>query len=892
MAYDPDEFDDGGDGIDIAELFTDRVTEAEAFAEALAAHRDRLDGIGPSPQGRNVLVFHGHGGIGKSELSKRLERWATLGIAEDTEWGLAPTTRIDATARVDLHGTQGHIDGAEQLARLRVQFAGLRPHWDAFDVAFAAYWASTHPTAPLPIVGLNAERDFVLPTLGLLRDLAVDLGTQADLHAPNIMAAAGHLVVRPLVDGIGRRLRRLRADVTLPPGYDDLFRRLATEPSNENQSTELLGRLAALLKWEIDHASSPVPLTVVHLDTFERLGLDHRRQGESLLNLVAYTMSNVLFVITGRNSLDWWELDGTPLPRRGPERWPLLIPGTLEEPRQHSLKYLSGQDRRILLRRIRDHHQLAMTDEVLDQVAEQSGGLPEYIRLATAAALNRRVHGQPITADAVTGSLESLVLRLMEDVPSDEERAAIRAASLFPQCTPALVAASAGVAHGVAFRALRRALFQPLADADGFFTMHDRVRAAIREARATRDSGWTAEDWRAAGSRALAHLRGAWEAARERYQASMDGAARDATAEGRSMLETVALAITVLAQVDADVEATASDGYQDWLSEAVVKGPSIAGLRPLVPASASTSYGRDLLDFITAKSSDLLPEQKRVLLRQLMERPGPLSWIAGRHLGYALANASEWDEALTVFDELLRRRPDSHFIRHQRALRLCSARWFRRASAALPDLLPEHATSIEARIRYLHGEPDAHLAWGMGRLSEHRDGGRIKDALELEGILIRRHAITHGRIPGHDPGDLRTLGESAGHESATRDALLSTVLLDGCIGDADLRWFVAADRARNDAHLGFREATLRAALATLAGDRPALEQLHREILLRERPRGSTWIPVEFLLESQGLGVGDAPGTEWLEDRAMIAARWTGIWTDWRERLGGAGAPIR
>lgn len=879
MAYDPDEIDEGEDAVGLADLFTDRVPESKAFAAALAAHRWRLDDAeAPSPQGRNVLVFHGLGGLGKSELSRRLQAWVNGNLPADADWGQAPSTRVDATARIDLHGTQGHIDGARHLAELRVQLGGLKERWPIFDVAFAAYWASTHKSAELPVVGTDGQASFVDPTLEVLRDLA------EDLESPATIAGLGVRVVKWLVGGITARFAQKLA-VTAPRGYDDLFLRLTTEPTPDDPKPELLGRLAGLLRWELDHSSAPPPLVVTFIDTFERLDLDHRREGESLLNRVAWAMPSVLFVVTGRNRVTWWELDGPSLHRRGPVDWPLLVHGATEEPRQHALEYLSEGDRRLLLRRIRDELDLSMTDEVLEAIAEQSGGLPEYIRLAKEAALTRKNNGVEITADAVTGSLEDLVLRLFEDVPSEQEQAAIRAAALFPQCTPSLVAASAGVSEGTARRALSRPLFD-LVDADEeLYTMHDRVRAAIRDAQPRTHAGWTDSDWRSAGTRALVHLRAERGAAKDRYDAAV--AVDDRTASAASavdVLRMTGLAVTAVCEVDATAETVETPAYPDWLTEALVKGPTIAGLRPFVPGTSRTARGRDILDFIEAKSLGVPLQQRVELMRRLLDESPTLGWIAGRHLAYALANASEWDASIAVFDELLRLKPGNDFIVYQRALRLYTARRYGQLRATIPSLTEDRHAGVRARLRLAHGDPDAWLRWTLDRVADRRQADIIKDALEIEGIAVRWHALTSGGIPDLEASSLRERADTIGHDAAGRDAVVASALIDGRIADIDLRWLVSVDRARNEGEIGFREATVRSALAFAADDRASLAELHRELEGRRQSRGNNWVPVDFLLESRGLMLEDPPGTEWIDDRDVVAARWAAIWERWRDRV--------
>ncbi|NYE18653.1 tetratricopeptide repeat protein [Microbacterium immunditiarum] len=868
--------------IELSSLFTDRVEESEAFDASLAAHRRRLDQeAGESPRGRNVLVFHGMGGIGKSALSQRLEEWVGRSLNPSVGWGAPPATKVDATVRIDLHNAQGHIDGAERLAEMRIQLGRLKERWPLFDVAFAAYWAATHPLAPLPVIGSESGVAFAAPTIAILSALTEDRIPE-DFDNPSTATSIGAVVTTWLADAISSRFRR-RLAIDPPVGYDDLFIRCATEPSPSNPRPELLGLLASLLDYEIASWQGPTPLVVVFIDTFERVGDLGNAEGEALLNQVAYAMPHVLFVITGRDRLRWWDLSGRWLPHRGPRTWPLLVQGAVDEPRQHALELLSERDRRSLLQRIRESLDLPVSDDVLEEIADQSGGLPEYIRLAKESAIERNRNGLEITAEAVTGSLDDLVLRLLRDVTAEDEQAAIRAAALFPECTPALVAATASVTHGAAARALARPLFTPVIENPGRFTMHDRVRDAIRGAGHGSRGGWAEADWVDAGTRAISHSKTEFDDARRRYDlafAAENGA--EAAGVAGELLQIVGMAITVLCATEARVEQATAPGYADWLTEAVIKGPSIAGLRPFVPARAQTARGSDILRFIEAKSDSTPHSVRTAILRSLFDSSSHMSWIAGRHLAYAYASAADWDRALSTFDELIARKPENEFVRHHRALRLVVARRFGQALDAVPELSPKRHRGVRARIDAAHGKPAERVRILREAATRPDTTAGIKDRLEDEGFAWRWAALVDGDVSESQIESLHLRAASAGHDIAQRDAIVAKALKKGAVGDADLRWLVGVDRSRNDGHLGFREALVRCALAFASSDDSALRTLQQEISSRSQPRGQSWIPVDFLMEWLGYELPTAPA-EWLIPREKVARRWIKIWSRWKER---------
>ncbi|MDP9394016.1 MAG: hypothetical protein M3Q27_07050 [Actinomycetota bacterium] len=104
----------GGDALrapHLGELFTDRESESGAFKAALASFRRELDSdADPGTARRNVLVFHGLGGIGKTALSHRLESWVAYDLPLVNGWGPPPPTKVATTVRIDLHGSAGQMD--------------------------------------------------------------------------------------------------------------------------------------------------------------------------------------------------------------------------------------------------------------------------------------------------------------------------------------------------------------------------------------------------------------------------------------------------------------------------------------------------------------------------------------------------------------------------------------------------------------------------------------------------------------------------------------------------------------------------------------------------------------------------------------------------------------
>lgn len=805
----------------------------------------------------------GSGGIGKSTLSERFEAWANGELPLVNGWGSKPATAIDATARIDLRESAGQFDVVGALVAVRQQLGRLKKHWPSFDLAFAAYWSATRPGEVLPGSGTSSS-GFADAVAETIENILNDLG------ALSTATGIGAIAVRRIVTEIRRRQLRTLAFESYD-GYPRLLERCANEPSPSDPRIELLGELAALLSYELSiWKDGRVPLLVVFVDHFECLGDDPRHLGERRLNQFVWSMPNVLFVVTGRNLVDWYEDNRTTLYSCGPAAWPQLAPNASDDPRQHLVGRLSGPDRLKVIRLGRELLDLPLPDLVIQELADASGGLPQYLTLALeiAATIKRNGRGEVTMAD-ITGSLGRLVENVLNDVPADEQRA-IRAAALFPYFDTGLIAAAAGVDHGCAERAVRR----PVIDSDDSaaypFHMHDEIRAAIRAADHRIAGGWSSADWLAAGTRALRE-------ARTRYQKASEAG------EGAASLRALSLAIGIVC--DQDVEIAREDGsvYRDWLSKAIVYGPSFSGLRPLIPAISATDYGQHVLDFILAKTVELPVDERCQLLRSIFDSGHPLSFPAGRHLAYTLRNVGRWDDALLVFDELVARNPVQLHL-YQRGLTLASSRRFADATAALEGLDEFRRETLRMTIDASHGQSDEWMDSRPASLERLRKAGRQRELIENTGSLLRWRSLVRGDTRLAELESLRDAAEAVGYDTGVRDfmaAIAFTRLEFG--GEIRVEELEILDRARNGGELGFRSAMVAVSQAFALDDRERLLEYHAEIERKTIPRGRTWIATECLLDSLGMPLTVAP-TQWLHPYDEVRDRWRGIFDRWKDRI--------
>lgn len=855
------------------ELFTDRESESQALKNALTAFRrclDRDEEIGVARH--NVLVFYGLGGIGKTAISERMEAWVNDDLPLVNGWGPPPADKVDATARIDLHGSAGQMDILAALLALRSGVAGSRRRWPVFDLAFAAYWSAVRPGEPLP--GFRGRDELTDTVADTVKDLIGDLGSITDVA---VGTGAG-LAVRGVRKVVGelRRRRDLKLAVDAFSGFEDFLMRCADEPSPTEPRPALASEIAGALSWELA-GSDPCPMVTVFVDTTERLALDPRRVSEGHLNQLIHRMPNVLFVLTGRDMLDWYDETRADLPYRGRWTWPGLVPGATDEPRQHLVGTLSPSDTRAVVLKGRRQLDLPVSDEVVDELVVASAGLPQYLELARQVAISVKDAGggRQVQVADVTGSLASLVQRVLDDVPPDEQRA-VRAACLFRVFDTDLVAAAADVDHGCAERAVLRPMIDRYDDQRFPYRMHDAVREAVRRVDHQVAGGWSERDWQLAATRAAAAARRLHDEAKERE-------------DNRTVLDAVGIAVTLVCDQETDLGPSPSTSYADWLSRAIVYSPSVQGLRSRVPATSRTEYGRRVLDFITAKSIETPMDERLRLLRRIFDSDHPLRLPAGRHLGYTLKLVHRWDDALAVFEEVVGLAPTPVNI-SQRPQVLSLARRFAEARAAAAGT---RAVEVITRVaEYAHGRPERYFTEVDAKIARLHRGGRQREYLEDVGLCLERRVFFRGDVDSREIDEFREQAELAGHVVATRNALLATVLHhDAHPGEISttLRRLEVLERASTaTGTIGFRYALAEICDALLA-DAPDRLATLREEACRLEFRTRSWIPVECFLESVGLPLPPVP-TEWLEPYEIVRERWSAHLASYLARCRTTGQP--
>jgi hypothetical protein len=356
------------------QVFTNRVTEVEAFQNSRKALEDNLSSAELSPvtdrkaARKNVLVYYGIGGIGKTTLSRQIEQ----------RFIKSPKSRKNAkriAIRCDFAETAS-LDPESYILRLRAGFGHLANSWPAFDVAFGAYWGRAHPGERLDeFINRDSILSSVARTVGLSEQITSTVDDVLSSALPGV-ARAAHV----LTSFLYRQAKNAIVNHQILKNCE-----LLTALIEAEANTETLSYFPYLLAWDLNRLPPPHVRAIVLLDTFEEVTSRNTREVERWLQRSIYLMPNVLFVITTRNRLDWADLDrADELDYVGPQRWPHLHSGYVSgEPRQHLVGYLTTADAESYLTTTLTRDGCAVIEsEIRERIIAASGGLPLYLDLA------------------------------------------------------------------------------------------------------------------------------------------------------------------------------------------------------------------------------------------------------------------------------------------------------------------------------------------------------------------------------------------------------------------------------------------------------------------------------------------------------------------------------
>ncbi|MFC9498405.1 ATP/GTP-binding protein [Streptomyces sp. NPDC056982] len=576
------------------EAFTNRQAQWQAVVAALTDHLQHVaspsfDVEDLACSRTNVLVAHGVGGIGKSTFSRKIEASLTQPGSRPAQWD-APAWPVERMlpVRIDLARSTG-IDFERVVLSIRLAIAALGRPMPAFDLVLRRYWERNHPGEPLEEYlrrgGLFSRFSNAVNLPEQMQSALADVAQALTLPG-TVGGAIGHLTTQ-LVGA----LRERRQTVRTLAGCTRLADILEAEPD-----LETLSFATHLLAWDLTQLPAPQRvMPVILFDSFEEVGDRTHRDFERLLQRIVWLMPNAMFVITGRNRLQWAEddLQGQ-LDWTGSTAWPGLaghVPGSRGHSGPAVRQILIGDfspedcDDHLARRLARDSEPLIEAD-LRRAITARSHGLPLYLDLAVMRFLEIRRSGRVPQPDDF-GDFPALISRTVSDLTTDE-RHVLRSVSLLDAFSVPLATQVAGLTHdAAALRLSERPFIRD--DPTGLwpFHLHQVVRSAIRHAADQSDDRWSPQDWHRAATRALAALGHEWNHGARRERAILIGCLR----QGLRLARDFRLEL-------------------DWLTEAAFSYIGDSVWEPLAPPTHSH------VDALLETPADSLFELLRTLARR------------------------------------------------------------------------------------------------------------------------------------------------------------------------------------------------------------------------------------------------------------------------------------
>jgi hypothetical protein len=460
-------------------VFTNRVREVAEFESFVQEHQRyaiSIDPISPDVPRRNILNFYGFGGIGKSTLLHRLQ---------DT---VKSTSQLPATTALIDFQEPTSFNMEDLILKLRIAAGQLGYHCNAFDLAFSFYWSVVHPGTPLETytknnsllrrtgekVGLSEEME------GVLSEIA------STITSTSGMAVAGTHLIGYVAKRIreGYRTRHAVANCPILPMFLD-----------PDTAVDSLTYLPSLLAWDIAQAGACE--FAVFFDTYENVTAKGR-QVERAIQRICYLMPNVMFVIAGRNRVDWDRADlRGALDYVGPDRWPLLsLASDLPGNRCILIGELSTHDSdEYLQQRLRINGAPAIPKNVRNRIIKTSNGWPLHLDMAAAYYQEMAWKGSYELSE-FEKPFPALVMRIASDLTPDE-RSVLLAAALFDSFDAHLVGiAAGGVTDSTVWNVINRPYVKRQPGSFLPYSLHVALRQVLR----ADNDFWSPADWRRSGT--------------------------------------------------------------------------------------------------------------------------------------------------------------------------------------------------------------------------------------------------------------------------------------------------------------------------------------------------------------------------------------------------------
>lgn len=485
-----------GSELSAQHVFANRVSEVAAFDSSVINLTRTLTGSAVSPVDnfaaprRNVLVYYGVGGVGKTTLSQELE----TRFVDDGGKGARATVRLD-------YSDPSSFDLESYILRLRSGAAKLAHSFPAFDLAFTLYWERAHPGEPLRQF---VERDTILSrtarAIGLSQ--AISESVNAVFSAVGVPGLAGTVqklggaLYTEVKDAITRH--RVLSRCELLNSFIDA-----------DADNDTLSYLPYLLSWDIQRTKPNETSMAVFIDRYEALQRHANRESECLMQRGVFLMPNVLFIITGRNRLDWAGLSPSPgLDYIGPDRWPDITPDNrVHEPRQHLIGYMSDDDAEHYLRTVLTvRKDSAIPLAIRQRIIAGSNGLPLYLDLAVARYLDLLSRGRQPREDDFGLPLSAIVARTLRDL-DQQERHLVRTAALLTSVDLEMLRATwPDIPDAVLARFSHRSFLDLEQEHGELYSLHATLRDTIREVDYELDDAWSPRERSEVARRLADHL--------------------------------------------------------------------------------------------------------------------------------------------------------------------------------------------------------------------------------------------------------------------------------------------------------------------------------------------------------------------------------------------------
>lgn len=829
--------------------FADREKESQALAASLVFMSDVLRDRRDIDAFCHVLTFYGGSGVGKSSLSKRLQAWLQGELADD-HWGHAPDVPNVRCVRWDLESSQGEIDAISMLMSFRAALPRIPGGWKFMDMALLSLVQSARPGEDLRLRVGKTENGQVLAEA--FQALVDDVGGVFDITTGIASQSVKVLVALA---------RRVYQDQQLKryPELGRLIDDCNAQEASASPSPELAARVLQIADEQISMIANPEdrPLMVIFVDTFEKLQSNDRRNGEAAINHLVAALPQSLFVISGRNRLDWDNPARILLAYRGPRTWPHLGHGVLDNPRQHRVGMLSEHDTRQVFRRRAVQEGFGLDDDALDRVVERTGGWPVHIdaicRLGAGLSAGT---GSYVSAQELDRPFPDVVRRVLENL-TDAQARAFRGACLLPYFDDALVAATAGVDEGEA-RAMRaRAMVELHEDPQWKYQVHDAVRGVIRGCDPESVGGWAEADWKTAAQRAIDHVEGCFRKA-------------IAASDDVGTVKTAALAIRIAVENDMWAEWFVQDAppSPDAPRSAHAAAPAEA-LSPLLPTKATHPEASAMLRYYAARRNRNVIESVE-MLAELANGDTKIARHAALWVAYKQRAAGNFDEAIEALRGLIDKCPWWRIPVGQVGITMAEGRRFNEALS--------YAENVDSYSqRYIRD--NVCMALGLltdGRILpwDRRETSSARYAIEMLGARRRWEA----RTTGVDLGDVNSTlsrATNAGHLGAQRNCHYARACVrlahdELVAGDVKELEILDSSGVRPSFHL----AEVLALRALLTGRQDEAQRAY-ELWKAAPVRPSSWLPVETYLMELGQPVIPDP-TQWPEPEEAIRRRWRDI----------------